>query len=78
MIANYQSIIQERMQQMENERIKLMQAQEKIDAEKQKQLDTVMMKLTELEQQYGKQLEGEALSNRKAILRFDPAIGDFY
>jgi hypothetical protein len=78
MIANYQSIIQERMQQMENERIKLAQAQEKIDADKQKQLDTVMLKLTEMEQQFGKQLEGEAISNRQAILRFDPAIGDFY
>jgi hypothetical protein len=65
------------MQQMENERIKLAQAQEKIDAEKQKQLDAGMLKLTELEQQYGQQLEGEAASNRAAILRFDPALGDF-
>jgi cytochrome c556 len=67
MIANYESIIQERMQQMENERIKLAQAQEKIEAEKQKQIDTVMLKLTELEQQFGKQLEGEYQQNAEVI-----------
>jgi hypothetical protein len=66
MIANYQSIIDERMAKMENERIKLMQAQEKIDAEKQKQLDTVMLKLTELEQKYSTQLNQQALDNRIA------------
>jgi hypothetical protein len=67
MIANYQSIIQERMQQMENERIKLAQAQEKIDADKQKQLDTVMLKLTEMEQQYAKQLDTEYQQNAEVI-----------
>ena len=67
MIANYESIIQERMQQMENERIKLVQAQEKIDAEKQKQLDTVMLKLTELEQQFAMQLNAEAAANRQTF-----------
>lgn len=67
MIANYESIIQERMQQMENERIKLIQAQEKIDADKQKQLDTVMLKLTELEQQFAMQLNAEAAENRQTF-----------
>ena len=64
MIANYESIIAERMQKMENERIKLAQAQEKIDADKQKQLDAVMLKLTELEQQFATQLNAEAAANR--------------
>lgn len=67
MIANYESIIQERMQQMENERIKLIQAQDKIDADKQKQLDTVMLKLTELEQKFAMQLNAEAAANRQTF-----------
>lgn len=65
MIANYESIIQERLQQMENERIKLAQAQEKIDADKQKQLDDVMLKLTQMEQEFNRQLNADAAQNRE-------------
>jgi hypothetical protein len=57
MVANYESIIQERM-------AKLMQEQEKLDLQKQKQIDDVMLKLTELEQKYMTQLNAEAAANR--------------
>ncbi len=57
MIENYQSLIQERM-------AKIMQEQEKINLQKQKQLDDLMLKLTEMEQKYMTQLNQEALQNR--------------
>jgi hypothetical protein len=57
MVANYESIIQERM-------AKLMHEQEKLDLQKQKQIDDVMLKLTEMEQKYMTQLNAEAAANR--------------
>lgn len=57
MVANYESIIQERI-------AKIMQEQEKINLQKQKQIDDVMLKLTEMEQKYMAQLNQEALNNR--------------
>jgi hypothetical protein len=71
MIENYNSLIQERM-------AKILQEQEKLNLQKQKQIDDVMLKLTEMEQKYGQQLDAEVTSNRETILRFDPATGDFY
>lgn len=72
MIANYQSIIDERIAKMENERAKVQQGQEKLMLEqqkifdaKQKQLDELMLKLTEMEQEYGRQLNQEAAENRQ-------------
>ncbi|HSG93849.1 MAG TPA: hypothetical protein VK999_08995, partial [Methylotenera sp.] len=72
MIANYKSIIEERIAKMENERAKVMQGQEKLMLEqekiandKQKQLDDLMLKLTEMEQKYGQQLNQEAANNRE-------------
>jgi hypothetical protein len=41
-----------------------MQEQEKINLQKQKQLDDLMLKLTEIEQKYMTQLNQEALQNR--------------
>lgn len=70
MRANYESLIAERQNDMV---IKI----EEFKLKQQKQLDDVMLKLTDMEQKYGQQLEGEATENRKAILRFDPASGDF-
>jgi len=57
---------------------KILQEQEKLNLQKQKQIDDVMLKLTEMEQKYGQQLDAEVTSNRETILRFDPATGDFY
>ncbi len=56
MIANYNSLIEERM-------AKIMQEQEKINLQKQKQLDDLLLKLTEMEQKYGQQLNAEMQQN---------------
>jgi hypothetical protein len=56
MIENYNSLIQERM-------AKIMQEQEKLNLQKQKQIDDVMLKLTEMEQKYAMQLNQEAQQN---------------
>jgi len=56
MIENYNSLIQERM-------AKILQEQEKLNLQKQKQIDDVMLKLTEMEQKYAMQLNQEAQQN---------------
>ncbi len=56
MIENYNSLIQERM-------AKILQEQEKLNLQKQKQIDDVMLKLTEMEQKYMAQLNQEAQQN---------------
>jgi hypothetical protein len=56
MIANYNSLIEERM-------AKILQEQEKLNLQKQKQIDDVMLKLTEMEQKYMAQLNQEAQQN---------------
>lgn len=65
MIANYHSIIQERMTKIENERDKVLQEQEKIMLEKQKQVDNLLLKLTEMEQKYATQLNAEFINNQE-------------
>jgi Phage P22-like portal protein len=56
MIENYNSLTQERM-------AKILQEQEKLNLQKQKQIDDVMLKLTEMEQKYMAQLNQEAQQN---------------
>ena len=50
------------------------QNQQKIDLQATKQMQEMALKLTELEQQMGQQLNGEVQSN---MLTFNPATGDF-
>lgn len=76
MVANYQSIIDERLQKMQLEQEKLMlqaqkqqadqmQAQEKLMLEKQKQVDDLLLKLTDMEQKYQAQLNAEFNQNKE-------------
>ena len=50
------------------------QFQAKLKADAKKSMDELALKLTEMEQKYGKDLNGEMENN---VLVFDPAIGDF-
>ena len=76
MVANYQSIIEERLQKMQLEQEKLMlqaqkqsaeqmQQQEKLMLEKQKQVDDLLLKLTDMEQKYQTQLNAEFNQNKE-------------
>ena len=65
MVANYQSLIDERLAKMENERAKVLQEQERIMLDKQKQVDDLLLKLTEMEQKYNKQLDSELTQNAR-------------
>jgi len=76
MVANYQSIIEERLQKMQLEQEKLMlqaqkqsaeqmQAQERLMLDKQKQVDDLLLKLTDMEQKYQAQLNAEFNQNKE-------------
>jgi hypothetical protein len=76
MVANYQSIIEDRLQKMQLEQEKLMlqaqkqsaeqmQAQERLMLDKQKQVDDLLLKLTDMEQKYQAQLNAEFNQNKE-------------